>query len=170
MRLQAFLDVLDGIEKNGISLTRCLELGTQWDKVLSSGLVGPLVADDFVQRPGDGDLGLLKEHISDLFDGLGKFLHQGVGLVFPVLVILLVLFNTVRSAIVDGWRSKVAKDLCDRAGFRSASLFDVDGSLRLLNSSHVRERAKELLQSILSGRWCLEWFLSGKVRGRTCAL
>ena len=69
------LDVLDCIEKNCISLTRCLELGAQWDKVVSIGLVGPLVADDFVQWPRDGDLGLFKEHISSLFDKLGTFLH-----------------------------------------------------------------------------------------------
>ena len=45
-------------------------------KVLSIGLVGPLVADD--QRPGDGDLGLFKNHVSSLFDRLGHFLHQVV--------------------------------------------------------------------------------------------
>ena len=43
----------------------------------------------------------------------------------------------------------------------------MDGSLRLLNSSHVRERDKALLRSILvGGVW--NGFLSGKVRGNLC--
>ena len=47
-------------------------------------------------------------------------------------------------------------------------MFDIDGTLQLLNSDHVRERDKALLRSILVGRreggegW--NGFLLGKVR------
>ena len=89
-------------------------------------------------------------------------LMVGVGLVFLVSVALLVLFNTFKVLLLmDGG------DLCNRAGF-TGGLIDVDGSLRLLNSSHVRERDKALLRSILvGGVW--NGFLSGNVRVRTCA-
>ena len=50
--MTAVLDVLDGIEKNGISLTRCLELGAQWDESPLHWFDLTLVADDLVQRPG----------------------------------------------------------------------------------------------------------------------
>ena len=46
---------------------------------------------------------------------------------------------------------RVAAGLCGRAGFRSGPLLDFHGSLQLLNSSHVRERDKALLRSIMVG-------------------
>ena len=46
---------------------------------------------------------------------------------------------------------KVAADLCGREGFRGGPLLDVHGSLQLRNSSHVRERDKALLWSVLVG-------------------
>ena len=52
-----------------------------------------------------------------------------------------------RSAILDAWRDKVAVDLC-------GPLLDVYGSLQLLNSSHVRERDKGLLRSVMVGGVC----------------
>ena len=56
-----------------------------------------------------------------------------------------------RSAILDAWRNKVAVDLCARGGFRVGPLLDLPGSHQLLNSSHVRERDKALLRSIMVG-------------------
>ena len=56
-----------------------------------------------------------------------------------------------RAAILDAWRNKVAAGLCGRAGFRGGPLLGVHGSLQLLNSSHVRDRDKGLLRSILVG-------------------
>ena len=44
-----------------------------------------------------------------------------------------------KAALLDAWRNKVAVDLCGREGFRGGPLLDVQGSLQLLNSSHVRE-------------------------------
>ena len=71
-----------------------------------------------------------------------------------------------RAAILDAWRNKVTTDLCRRKGFRGGPLFDIHGSLQLLNSSHVRERDKVLLRTILvGGVW--NGFLLGRVRGQT---
>ena len=68
-----------------------------------------------------------------------------------------------RSAILDAWRNKVAVDLCGRKGFRGGPLLDIHGSLQLLNSSHVRERDKGLLRSVMvGGVW--NGFLLGRVR------
>ena len=68
-----------------------------------------------------------------------------------------------RAAILDAWRCKVSVDLCGRQGFRGGPLLDVRGSLQLLNSSHVRERDKALLRSIMvGGVW--NGFLLGRVR------
>ena len=56
-----------------------------------------------------------------------------------------------QSAVVEGWRGKVSTDLCARKGFRGGPWLDIDGTLQLLNSDHVRERDKALLRSILVG-------------------
>ena len=68
-----------------------------------------------------------------------------------------------KDAILDAWRNKVAAGLCGRRGFRGGPLLDVHGSLQLHNSSHVRERDKALLRSIMVGGF---WngFLLGRVR------
>ena len=74
-----------------------------------------------------------------------------------------------RSAILDAWRDKVAVDLCGRKGFRGGPLLDVYGSLQLLNSSHVRERDKGLLRSIMvGGVW--NGFLLGSIRNQSVSL
>ena len=59
-----------------------------------------------------------------------------------------------RAAILDAWRNKAAGDLCGREGFRGGPLLDVHFSLQLLTSSHVRDRDKGLLRSILDGCVC----------------
>ena len=68
----------------------------------------------------------------------------------PFLSILAGPIQHFRAAILDAWRNKVAADLC---------------RLQLLNSSHVRERDKALLRSIMVG--CV-WngFLFGRIRGQ----
>ena len=45
-----------------------------------------------------------------------------------------------RAATLDAWRDKVSADLCARKGFRGGPSLDIDGTLQLLNSDHVRER------------------------------
>ena len=58
---------------------------------------------------------------------------------------------------------KVAVDLCGRKGFRGGPLLDIHGSPQLLNSSHVKERDKGLLRSVMvGGVW--NGFLLGRVR------
>ena len=70
-----------------------------------------------------------------------------------------------KAALLDAWRDKVAADLCGRKGFRGGPLLDIHGSLQLLNSSHVRERDKALLRTIMvGGVW--NGFLLGRVRGQ----
>ena len=67
--------------------------------------------------------------------------------------------------ILGAWRDTVSSDLCARKGFRGGPLFDIDGTLQLLNSDHVRERDKALLRSILvGGVW--NGFLLGKIQGQ----
>ena len=62
-------------------------------------------------------------------------------------------------------RDAVSAELCTRKGFRGGPLFDIDGTLQLLNSDHVRERDKALLRSILvGGVW--NGFLLGKIQGQ----
>ena len=83
----------------------------------------------------------------------------------PLLSNLPGLIQHFRAAILDAWRSKVAADLCCRQGFRGGPLLDVHGSLQLLNSSHVRERDKALLRSIMvGGVW--NGLLLGRVRSQ----
>ena len=49
--------------------------------------------------------------------------------------------------------------------FRGGPLLDVFGSLQLRNSTHVRERDKALLRSVMAGSiW--NGFLLGRVRGQ----
>ena len=62
---------------------------------------------------------------------------------------MLVLFSIFQSAIFDAWRNKVAADLCARRNFRGGPLLDIRCSHQLLNSSHVRERDKVLLRSVM---------------------
>ena len=70
-----------------------------------------------------------------------------------------------KAAILDAWRNEVAADLCGWEGFREGPLLDVHGLLQLLNSSHVRERDKALLRSVMvGGVW--NGFLQGRVRGQ----
>ena len=74
-------------------------------------------------------------------------------------------FQHFQAAILDAWRNKAAADLCSREGFRGGPLLDVHGSLQLLNSSHVRERDKALLRSIMvGGVW--NGLLLGRVRSQ----
>ena len=67
--------------------------------------------------------------------------------------------------MLGGTRSQLIFVACSREGFRGGPLLDVFGSLQLLNSTHVRERDKALLRSVVvSGVW--NGFLLGRVRGQ----
>ena len=70
-----------------------------------------------------------------------------------------------KDAVLGAWRNKVAADLCGLRGFRGGPLLDIHGSLQLLNSSHVGERDKALLRSIMvGGVW--NGLLLGRVRSQ----
>ena len=57
----------------------------------------------------------------------------------------------VKAAVLHAWRNKVAADLCGGEGFSGGPLLDVFGFLQLLNASHVRQRDKALLRSVMVG-------------------
>ena len=81
----------------------------------------------------------------------------GMGWIRPGLPLLgnwLVLFSISRLLVL----TPVASDLCGREDFRGGPLLDVRGSLQFLHSSHVREREKALLRSVMVG--------GGRVRGQ----
>ena len=68
-----------------------------------------------------------------------------------------------KAAIWDAWRPKVCFDLCRRQGFLEGPMLDNAGSLQLLHASHVKERDKALLRSIIvGGVW--NGFLLGHAR------
>ena len=70
-----------------------------------------------------------------------------------------------RATTLEAWRGKVTADLCVRKGFRGGPWLDIDRTLQLPNSGHVRERGKALLRSVLAGGvW--NGFLLGKVKGQ----
>ena len=82
----------------------------------------------------------------------------------PALSTLAGTIQHFRAAILEAWRHKVSAASCVRKGFRGP-LFDFSGTSQHLNSSHVRERDKALLRSVLVG--CV-WngFLLSKVKGQ----
>ena len=59
--------------------------------------------------------------------------------------------SNIFRAIFQAWQIKVSAQLEERKGVRGAQFLDVKGSSQLLISSHLRERDKMLLRSILSG-------------------
>ena len=90
--------------------------------------------------PGHGPIHLLSASAAEIgfqWDPLTlAWVRPGV----PLLSNLAGPVQHLNAAIRDAWRNKVAADLCGREGFRGGPLFDIHGSLQLLNSSHVRER------------------------------
>ena len=108
--------------------------------------------------PGHGPIHLLSSGTAEI--GF-RWSPDALAWVRPGLPML----SVFRSAIIDAWRNKVAADLCGRKGFRGGPLLDIHGSLQLLNSSHVRERDKGLLRSVMvGGVW--NGFLLGRVRNQ----
>ena len=115
--------------------------------------------------PGRGPVHLLVESAAEIgflwSPEMVGWVREGL----PVLSKLAGPIQHFRAAVLDGWRSKVSADLCDRKGFRGGPWLDVGGTLQLLNSDHVRERDKALLRSILvGGVW--DGFLLQKVKGQ----
>ena len=55
------------------------------------------------------------------------------------------------SSILDAWRFSFFAKLSAKKGFRGVEYADFQGSLQLLNSSHLRERDRKLLGAIVCG-------------------
>ena len=90
-------------------------------------------------------------------------LWLGLDLVLPLLSNMAGPLQHFKAAILDAWCNKVVADLCGRKGFRGEQRLDVHGFLQLLDSSHVRERDKALLRSVMVGSvW--NGFQLGRVR------
>ena len=101
--------------------------------------------------PGHGPIHLLPDGAAEIGSRWDP-LALGCSLLgLPLLSNLAGPVQHFKAAIRDAWRNKVAADLCGRAGFRGGPLLDVHGSLQFLYSSHVRERDKALLRSVVVG-------------------
>ena len=115
--------------------------------------------------PGHGPIHLLSASAAEIGFQWDPLALAWIGPVLPLLGNLAGPSQHFKAAVLDAWRDKVAADLCGRKGFRCGPLFDIHGSLQLLNSSHVRERDKALLRTIMvGGVW--NGFLLGRVRGQ----
>ena len=114
-------------------------------------------------RPGHGPVHLLLHSAGQLgyaWDSQEEgWLRPGL----PPLRMLSGPYQHFKNAIFSSWRGRVAGILTPRRGFRGGPLLDYQGTMQLLFSSHLRERYKMLLRSILCGG---EWngFLLGKTR------
>ena len=76
-RLGCVLSVLDGIYRNGLTLSRDLELSAQWGAVVSAGPCGPLCRANLDVSPAIG-LSSFGDHVRVLHDVVVDFLHKVV--------------------------------------------------------------------------------------------
>ena len=115
--------------------------------------------------PGHGPIHLLSPSAAEIGFRWNPDALAWIGPGLPLLSNLASPLQHFKAAILDALHNKVAAGLCGRKGFRGGPLLDVHGSLRLLNSSHVEERDKALLRSIMvGGVW--NGFLLGRVRNQ----
>ena len=114
-------------------------------------------------RPGHGPVHLLIQSASLI--GLAWDSNQE-GWIRPGLPPLRMLsgpYQHFKSSIFEAWREHAAAVLTSRKGFRCGPFLDYHGTMQLLFSSHLRERDKMLLRSILcGGAW--NGFLLGKTK------
>ena len=95
-RLGCVLSVLDGISKNGLTLSRDLELSVQWDAIVSAGPCGPLCSANLAISPAVG-LPCFGDHVRVLYDVVVvDFLHK------------VVVYR--KDAAARGWRSWMLED------------------------------------------------------------
>ena len=94
-RLGSVLSVLDGIYRNGLTLSRDLEHSAQWDAVVSAGPCGPLCRANLDTSPAVG-LSSFGDHVRVLHDVVVVFLHR------------VVVFR--RDVAVRSWRSWMLED------------------------------------------------------------
>ena len=94
-RLGCVLSVLDGIYRNGLTLSRDLELSAQWNAVVSAGPCGPLCRANLAISPAVG-LSSFGDHVRVLYDIVVDFLHRVV--------------VSRRDVAVRSWRSWMLED------------------------------------------------------------
>ena len=115
-------------------------------------------------RPGHGPVHLLLHSASLLgyaWDSSEEgWLRPGL----PPLRMLSGPYQHFKDAIFSAWRGRAAAILTSRKGFRGGPFLDYNGTMQLLFSSHLRERDKMLLRSILSGGGAWNGFLLGKTK------
>ena len=95
-RLGCVLSVLDGISRHGLTLSRDLELGVQWDATVAAGPCGPLCSANLAISPAVG-LPFFGNHVRVLYDVVVDFMHKVVVYRGDVLV--------------PGWRSWMLEDI-----------------------------------------------------------
>ena len=76
-RLKAILDVLDGIVRHGVSLSRSVELLLQWGRVSRLGPLGPVTQEDYFAARSCG-LGESRRLVGDLYSRVSVFIHAVV--------------------------------------------------------------------------------------------
>ena len=74
--LACVLSVLDGISRHGLTPSRDLELGVQWDAIVAAGPCGPLSSANLVISPAVG-LPFFGNHVRVPFDAVVDFLPKG---------------------------------------------------------------------------------------------
>ena len=94
-RLGCVLSVLDGIFRNGLTLSRDLELGAQWGSNVSGGPCGLLCSANLAVSLAVG-LSSCGDHVRVLYDVVVDFLHKVV--------------VSRRDVAVRGWRSLMFED------------------------------------------------------------
>ena len=102
-------------------------------------------------RPGHGPVHLLISSASQLGFAWDSNEEGWIRPGLPPLRMLSGPYQHFKSAIFSSWRGRAADILTSRKGFRGGPFLDFDGTRQLLFCSHLRERDKMLLRSILSG-------------------
>ena len=114
-------------------------------------------------RPGHGPVHLLLQSASKLGFAWDSNEEGWIRPGLPPLRILSGPYPHFKSAILSAWRGRFEGILTSRKSFRGGPLLDYNGTMQLLFSSHLRERDKMLLRSILcGGAW--NGFLLGKTK------
>ena len=86
--------------------------------------------------------------------------HGWVRVSLPPLRMMAGPVQLFRIAILEAWHFHVLSKLSERKGFWGVEFADLQGSLQLLTSSHLRERDKMLLRAILCGVFGTDSFLA----------
>ena len=76
-RFKAVMDVLDGMIRYGVSLSRSVELTAQWDRILAAGPLYLVALDDLSALRGLG-IGDFYHVVSGLHHRLSDFVHAVV--------------------------------------------------------------------------------------------